>query len=100
MRVLSTFALLLALTAGLALADQWVGWVTDEKCAQTGTFTGEKHKNCVNSGGTVVFVNEADKKIYHLSDADKAKKFVGQKVTMQGSAKDDTIEVESVTPAS
>jgi hypothetical protein len=73
MRRFATSVVMLALAAGLALADEWVGWVTDQKCAQAGAYTGEQHKKCVESGGTLVFVNEADKKIYMLNDNDKAK---------------------------
>ncbi len=93
---------LLVVAAGALLADQWSGWLTDQKCAAAGKFAGEQHKKCVEAGQPVVFVNDADKKIYKVNDNDmeRVKALVGQKVNLTGTAKQDTIEVKAVTVAS
>jgi hypothetical protein len=60
---------------------------------------GTQHKACVDAGQPIVFVNEADKKIYTLTDSAKARDFVGQKVVMHGQVKGDAIEVTMVESA-
>jgi hypothetical protein len=93
----------LLLIAGLVLAEQWIGWVTDQKCASAGNYEGSMHKQCVKAGEAVVFVNDADKKMYKLKDPQKVERFVGQKVTLDGTIQGDTIDVKearAVTSAS
>jgi uncharacterized protein DUF5818 len=99
MKKLTATAALLLFGAALCLADQWTGWITDQKCAASGRFTGAEHRKCVEGGQPVVFVNDADKKVYTISDPDKVKEHIGEKVTVQGTAKENTLEVESVTAA-
>ncbi len=96
MRIFAAFVSLLVLTAGLCLAEQWTGWIADEKCATSGKYVGAEHKKCVESGQAIVFVNESDKKVYKLSDQEKVKLHVGAKVTLTGAMKGDTIEVAEV----
>jgi len=91
-------AILSLLTAGLSLAGEWVGWITDRKCALSGQFTGTQHKACVEAGQPLVFVNETDKKIYTLTDPAKAQDMAGQKVLLRGEMKGDSIEVSLVEP--
>jgi len=86
-------------TAAFCLADQWTGWITDQKCAEAGKYAGEQHKKCVESGAAVVFVNDADKKIYKITEPDKVKAHVGEKVTMDATAKGDTLEIENISAA-
>src|SRR6266704_1692497 len=93
----SKLAMAAVLLAGTALAEQFTGWITDEKCAKTGNFVGVMHQKCVEAGQPIVFVNEADKKIYVVSNGDKVKINVGKKVTLIGILKDDKIEAETVT---
>jgi SpoU rRNA methylase family enzyme len=99
-------ACLTLLGAGVMLADQWTGWITDAKCAKdpSGNFVGEMHKKCVEQGQPIVFVNEADKSIHVISNAaamNDVKDAVGQKVTIDGmAAKDGSIEVKTVVQAS
>ncbi len=62
MRTLTVCVALLVLTAGISLADQWIGWLADEKCATGGKFSGEEHKKCVESGQPIVFVNDSGNK--------------------------------------
>lgn len=86
------------LAAGLLLAGQWTGWVTDDKCAANGQYEGAMHRQCVKSGAALVFVNEADKKMFKIKDGRKVERFVGQKVMLSGTAEGDVIEVDTITP--
>ena len=99
MKRLARISTLCLLTAGLSLAAEWRGWVTDRKCALAGEFIGSQHRACAEAGQPLVFVNEADKKIYTLADPAKAKDFVGQKVLLRGEMKGDSIEVAFVETA-
>jgi hypothetical protein len=81
------------------LAEQWVGWVTDEKCASAGKYSGTEHDKCVQAGQAIVFVTETDKKVFKLRSDDKAKGHLGQKVRLTGTATGDTIEVTEVAAA-
>jgi len=98
-------ACLILLGAGAMLAEQWTGWITDAKCARdpAGNFVGDAHKKCIEQGQPIVFVNEADKTIHLITNADQMKQVqdsVGQKVTIDGAAKSDgSIEVRSVVQA-
>ncbi|MGH9660623.1 MAG: DUF5818 domain-containing protein [Bryobacteraceae bacterium] len=95
MRLLATLLFAGILTM-FAAPTKWVGWITDEKCAAAGKLTGD-HQRCLQTGGRMVFVNDADKKVYKLTNEDKAKELVGRKVNLTGTEKGDTIEVEDVT---
>lgn len=102
MKHLVTLLALVTLTAGLALADDFTGWITDQRCAERGTYTGDQHKTCIEALTeleTLVLVNEADKQIYTLSDQRKAAEFVGQKVIVEGTAQGGSIQVQSISPA-
>lgn len=96
MKKATVFVAMLLFAAVACWADQWSGWITDQKCAAAGKYVGAEHRKCVESGASVVFVNDADKKIYTVSDPDKVKAHIGEKVTLQGTAKGDTLEVENV----
>src|SRR5215468_1838301 len=84
------------LAAALMFGEQWVGWITDEKCATAGNYAGDVHKKCVAEGLPIVFVNEADRKIYKIENPNMVKEVVGQKVTLTGTAKGDAIKAEKV----
>lgn len=85
------------LFSATALAEQYAGWITDANCAKTGEYMGERHKKEVAAGNPIVFVNDADKKIYVVSNPDKVKEAVGKKVSLQGKIKELTIEAEELT---
>ena len=99
MRKWTKLMLVAALSTGCLLAEQWTGWVADQKCAKAGNFTGAQHQKCVSEGQPVVFVNEADKKIFLVNDQEKLKELVGKKVTLNGEMKSGTIEVASAAAA-
>ena len=94
----------LALLWGTALAqksngesEQFTGWITDAKCAKAGHYKGESHKKCIAAGETVVFVDEADKTIYVVSNADGVRDKVGKRVTLSATFKGEALEAEAVT---
>lgn len=99
MKRLATLVAVFVLAAGSAWAGEMVGWITDQQCAKAGNYAGDEHKKCFESGANLVFVNEADNKIYKLGEPEKAKPHIGQKVVLQGSAEGDTVQVQSITPA-
>jgi hypothetical protein len=97
-------ALVLALLplAGLrADSGSWTGWITDDHCGAKGA--NAEHvacaKKCLAKGGTLVFYNEGDQKIYKLDKQDAAKDQLGHQVKVEGDLKGDTIAVTSITPA-
>ena len=76
---------------------QWIGWLSDAKCAANGAK--ESHKGCalkcVEAGQAIVFVKEDDKKVFKLDNPEKVKSLLGNKVKLSGSLEGDTIEVDS-----
>ena len=101
--LLAVFAVL-SFTTGTVLADhhgeELVGWLADEACAKKGKAASEGHagcaKSCVNNGQPIVFVNDADKKVYKVDNQDAVKDHVGHKVTIAGKVDGDSIRVDSV----
>jgi hypothetical protein len=92
----------LALICATAFAADYTGYISDTHC-------GAKHMDgsqasidcvtsCVKSGQPPVFVG-MDKKIYKLSDASKVSALLGQKVTLTGTMKGDTVIVEKAVAA-
>jgi hypothetical protein len=90
------------LSASLLSAEQFSGILTDQQCAtkDPASAVGEVHKRHVADGQALVFVNEADGKIYQVSNPEKVESMAGQKVTLMGSINGDKIEAESASPAS
>lgn len=76
---------------------EWVGWLSDAKCAANGAK--ESHKGCalkcVEAGQAIVFVKEDDKKVYLLDSPEKVKSLLGDRVKLSGSLEGDTIKVDS-----
>jgi SpoU rRNA methylase family enzyme len=98
-RLVTLTAMLLVMTS-LSFAEEWVGYLADAKCAMAGKAASEGHatcaQNCVKAGQPVVFVSEADKKVYKIKNQDSVLDQVGDKVTLTGKLEGDTIEVEKV----
>ena len=86
----------LMMTAGLCMAEEWVGYVSDKKCAKPAESHAECARNCVKDGQPIVFVNDLDKKVYDIHNPDAVKDHVGHKVTLTGKADGDSIHVNSV----
>lgn len=94
----------LGLGVGVLSAAEFIGYVSDEKCARAGNAPSEGHakcsQSCVEAGESIVFINDIDKKIYKIVDGlgfvrDK----VGSKVRLDaeagGSGKDLTLKIRS-----
>jgi hypothetical protein len=82
----------------------WTGWITDTHCGKNGadkSHTTECVEKCLKGGSKPQIWNEADQKAYNLDSFEKAKPFVGQKVTVRGklNAQTNTIAVDSVIKA-
>ncbi|MGH9362244.1 MAG: hypothetical protein ACRD2T_10025 [Thermoanaerobaculia bacterium] len=97
------FVLMLALAAGLPLAAQprpgeWTGWITDDHCGAKGAKAEHKAcaEKCLGDGGTLVFYNPADEKLYKLDNQELAKEHLGHEVMVKGTVEGDTIKVTSI----
>ncbi len=97
MKRLAAFTLGLSMFAFTALAAEYKGYISDEKC-------GAKHakdhnakcvEGCVKGGAAPVFVTNG--KVYKVDDADKVKDHLGHDVTITGDINGDTIHIESVS---
>lgn len=105
------FALLalLALFSMAALAEKWTGYVSDEKCAVSGSKAAKASdwinpkafescaKKCAEAGSTVVFVTE-DNKILKL-DAEsttKAMPHLGHRVSLSGKLDNGTLKIDKI----
>jgi hypothetical protein len=98
----AALAVLVLACAGLAAGEEFVGWLADEKCAQEKKASSGSHgacaKQCYEKGEPIVLVTEKDGKVYRLDEDDKTLPHLGKKVKIQGTADDNFIEVDSVTP--
>jgi hypothetical protein len=88
----------------LALAGEggsWTGYITDSKCGVKGAHEGasECAAKCVKEGAKLVFVNDADKKVYAIDAQDKVAAHAGHHVTVKGSVEGDTLKLESIEMA-
>jgi len=86
----------------LAMAGEWSGYVSDTACTKTkstSTLASAAHadcaKTCIKGGSPAVLVTN-DGKIYKIADQDKIIDYAGQKVTIEGDLKGETITVTKV----
>jgi len=79
------------------MAADFTGYIVDKSCAgKKAMWTNEAcAKSCMKRGDPAVFVTE-EGKVYTVAEQDKVKDFAGKKVTLSGTAKEDTINVDSV----
>ena len=102
MKKISVLVMLVALVAGVALADHHggakVGWIVDAKCGANGAK--ESHagcaKSCAGSGQPLVFVQDSDKSVYKIHNQDAAEGHAGHKVTVTGKIDGDSIHIASL----
>jgi len=107
MRTLVQWGAMVVLAAGMALAapaapKTFVGNISDSMCGLKHMMPGGDKActlECVKSGAKFVLADEANKKVYQLSDQDKAKDFAGAKVKVTGTLQGDTIQVSSIAAA-
>jgi len=89
-------ALVLAAESGT-----WTGYITDAKCGAKAAHEGatECTVKCAKEGEKLVFVNDADKKVYAIDAQDKVAAHAGHHVTVKGSVEGDTLKLESIEMA-
>jgi hypothetical protein len=106
-----TIALVVSALASMsALAGQMTGYISDEKCAVSGSkaktaaewidparFEGCA-KSCVKAGSPAVFVTE-DNKILKIDRAslEKVTPHIGHKVTVTGTVVDGSLKIDSIS---
>jgi hypothetical protein len=92
------FILLVLAFAPVLQAGTWTGWITDSECNAKGAKADHKActLKCHAEGATLVFYNNADKKIYKLDDQKLAKAHVGSEVVVTGDVTEDAIKVASI----
>src|SRR5215813_13552719 len=101
-RIAAVLAVLLMSSAVVLATDgSWTGYITDAKCGVKGAHEGasECAAKCVKEGAKLVFVNDADKKVYAIDAQDKVAEHAGHHVTVKGSVEGDTLKLESVEMA-
>ena len=84
----AVFGLVLALSSA-GQAEEYIGYLADQKCAKAGNGASEGHANCsrtcVDSGEPIVFVEDVEKKIYKVVEGlELAESHVGHKVRIEG----------------
>jgi uncharacterized membrane protein len=89
-----------ALAAGLstiAMAAEFKGYIIDEKCSKVASMKGDVDcaNKCLKAGSPAVLVTDAGK-VYKIADQAKVVPLAGKQVTITGTAKGDTISVDSV----
>ncbi len=104
------FAVLTLLTvvtmfSGFALAGdehkhakkgEWTGTVSDSMCAAKENHSEGCTKGCVEKGASLVFVNDADKAVFKVSNTDKLKGHEGHQVKVTGTVDKDTLTITEV----
>lgn len=102
MKIKLAIGLVLALCAGtfaFAGDGSWTGYISDSHCGAKGV--GEKHVDCATKcvkekGASLVFVDDADHKVYNITDQDKVAAHAGHHVTVKGSLDGDKLTVASL----
>jgi hypothetical protein len=95
-KVLAVFAF----CAMSAMAAEWTGYISDAACAGKKEDHGASADHaacaarCIKGGSPAVLVS--DGKVYKIANQDKVVAHAGHKVTITGTADEDTITVESV----
>lgn len=98
---LATGLALVFCAATLAFAGDgtWTGYISDSHCGAKGV--SEKHTDCAakcvkEKGASYVFVNDADRKVYNITDQDKVAAHAGHHVTVKGSLEGDNLTVATL----
>ena len=100
MKKFATVLLVVFAFSALALAGEWTGYISDEKCAaKKGEDAAHAScaKKCIDGGSAAVFASGG--KVYTLDKQDEAKKFTGEKVVLKGTMDGTAIKVESISKA-
>ena len=101
-RLIFVLCLVVSLVTLNALAAEMTGYISDSKCTVGHTDGSQKSINCVKmcvkAGQKPVFVTE-DKKVLNVSDTSKVMKYLGEKVTVDGSVEGETLSIKSIKKA-
>ena len=97
MKKLTALAALVLGLSAMAMAAEFKGFVEDTNCASQPAMKNDTEcaKKCIKGGSPAVLVSE-DGKVYKIANQDKITAHAGEKVTVTGTLKDDTITVASV----
>ena len=77
---------------------KWTGYISDSHCGAAGNNEGHAScaKKCIGEGYKPVFV--VQDKVYAITNPEKVEKYIGDKVTIEGSISGDTtITIETVS---
>lgn len=99
-----TKLLLGSLFLGTALmAADMTGWISDASCGASNANASKASRDCalqcIKAGSKAVFVSDDGGKVYQVSDAAKAAKFLDKKVKVSGKVSGDKIELASIAYA-
>jgi hypothetical protein len=89
---------------GVAIAASdanWTGYITDAKCGVKAAHEGAREctLKCVKAGEKLVFVNDADKKVYAIDDQTKVAEHAGHHVAVKGTVDGATLKLSSIEMA-
>jgi len=79
-----------------ATKGEWTGTVSDSQCAAKADHTEGCTKGCVAKGASLVFVNDADKAVFKVSNSDKLKGHEGHQIKVTGTVDKDTLTITEV----
>ena len=97
MKKFTTLAALVLGLSAMAMAADFTGFVEDTACSTKPAMKNDAEcaKKCIKGGSPAVLIGE-DGKVYKISNQDKIVAHAGEKVTITGSVKDDTITIARV----
>jgi hypothetical protein len=83
--------------SAMGMAADFTGFVEDTNCAKQPAMKDDADcaRKCIKGGAAAVLVT-ADGKVYKIANQDKIVAHAGEKVTVTGEAKGDTLTVASV----
>ncbi|MCI0355515.1 MAG: hypothetical protein L0099_10825 [Acidobacteria bacterium] len=102
MKKLFAVLTLLALVSLSAVADhhakkgEWTGTVSDAMCGAKADHSADCTKKCAEKGSALVFVNDPDKAVLKVSNADKLKGHEGHHVKVNGTLENNTLTITEV----
>lgn len=97
------YLLLLGALSAAAFGADFKGWFSDAACgvnnASSEKARRECAESCIKAGNAVVFVTEADQKVYKVTGDVKALDYIMNKVVVSGELKGDTLKITKVAKA-
>ncbi len=101
MKKVSFVVMMIALFAMTVSAAEWTGAISEAGCglkhAEGGAGAEKCVSACVKKGQAPVFVS--DGKVIKIANADKVMDFLGKKVKVTGTLKEDTVTIQSIAAA-